>query len=195
MRIGGLDVGQLTDHTVLGVLHASRPGAWTVEAIHRLPLCLPFSAQLRALQPHLDRLDHLAFDAGGVGQSLGEHIHGAQLQSLVPVVITGGTSRGKVVNGRVSVSKTALVGSMMDILRRGELVVSPDAPGREILRAEMQSFQYLTNGRFLRMEARPGQHDDAVMALALSVWLARYSSSGTTVETTPSGASHSGARA
>lgn len=176
MRVGGLDVGQLADPSVLATLHATEGAnstCWIVDGIHALPLKMPFSAQLRALQPHLERLDHLAFDAGGVGQSLGENIHGARLQSLVPMVIVGGTAKGKPVNGRVTVGKTVLIRGMMEMIHLGELRVAPDAPGRDLLRAEMTAFEYLPDGRFRRMAAQRGQHDDAVMAVALGAYLAR----------------------
>ncbi len=54
-----------------------------------------------------------------------------------------------------------------------EIRVAPDAPGRELLMAEMRAFEYLPDGRFRRMEARAGQHDDAVMAVALGAYLAQ----------------------
>jgi len=38
---------------------------------------------------------------------------------------------------------------------------------------EMRAFEYLPGGRFRRMEARSGQHDDAVLAVALGAFLAR----------------------
>jgi hypothetical protein len=41
------------------------------------------------------------------------------------------------------------------------------APGRELLMAEMRAFEYLPDGRFRRMDARAGQHDDAAMPVAL----------------------------
>jgi len=35
---------------------------------------------------------------------------------------------------------------------------------------EMRAFEYLLGGRFRRLTARPGQHDDAVLALALALF-------------------------
>lgn len=86
----------------------------------------------------------------------------------MPVGIVGGTSKG-----RVTVGKTCLIQGTMEMIQMGELRVSPDVPGRDILRAEMQAFCYLPDGRFRRMEAKPGQQDDAVMAVALGAFLAR----------------------
>ena len=105
IRVGGLDVGQLTDHTVLATLQPE-DGRWVVDGVYQLPLQVPYSRQLRLLQPHLDLLTHLAIDAGGSGQGLPEHISGNRLKHLVPVVITGGGGKGRVVKGRVTVGKT-----------------------------------------------------------------------------------------
>jgi hypothetical protein len=43
----------------------------------------------------------------------------------------------------------------MRMMAHREIRVAPDAPGRELLMAEMRAFEYLPDGRFRRMEARP----------------------------------------
>lgn len=164
-----MDVGQLTDHTVLTTLRPEGDG-WLVDGIYQLPLHIPYSRQLRLLRSHLDDITHLAVDAGGSGQGLPEHIHGP---TVVPMVITGGTGKGNHVNDRITVGKTYLIQGMMQQVYYKELRVDPHAPGADLLKAEMQAFRYMPNGRFRKMEAKAGQHDDAVMSLAIACWLAR----------------------
>lgn len=178
-RVGGLDVGQKVDHTVLATRRAEEGAdsrAWVVERITQLPLGLLFIEQFQLLQleiDQLDHLDHLAVDSGGSGQGLPGHIRGAGLRTLVPVVITGGVGKGKVVSGRVTVGKTALIQDMLQQFYHRELRVDPEAEGRDLLEREMRAFRYVSDGRFRKAEARPGEHDDAVLALALGAHLAR----------------------
>ena len=146
---------------------------WVVERVTQLPLGLPYAEQIRLLQPEIDALDHLAIDAGGSGQALPELVQGARLKTLVPVVITGGTGKGKVVKGRVTVGKSALIQGMMQQVYHRELRVDPGAPGRDLLLAEMRSFRYLPDRRFRRMEAARGAKDDAVLATSLAAYLSR----------------------
>lgn len=172
-RVGGFDVGQFADHSVLSILEPEEgpdTTCWVVTAVHQLPLRIPLRQQVRLLQPHLDTLTDLAVDAGGSGQGVPELITGPR---VVPMVIVGGTSKGRVTKGRVTVGKTALIQGMMQMLFHQELRVAPSAPGRDLLRQEMQAFEYHPDGRFRKMEARRGQHDDAVMSVALAAFLAR----------------------
>lgn len=176
LLLGGLDVGQQTDHTVLATLCEADgidDELWVVDRVDRLPLRMPFREQLTTLQTQLDRLDMLIVDSGGTGQALPELINGNRLQRLVPAVIVGGQAEGRVTKGRVVVGKSRLIGGLMHMVMSSWLRVDPSAPGADLLRDEMAAFRYVQNGRFRKMEAARGHHDDAVMAVALAAYLAR----------------------
>nr|WP_321254228.1 hypothetical protein [uncultured Ruegeria sp.] len=176
MIIGGLDCGQKVDHSVLTTLREGSgidADEWGVSRVTKVPLGLSFKRQQKILQPELDELDMLIIDAGGTGQGWAETISGARLTKIVPAVIIGGTSKGRLVKGRVSVGKTYLVTSMLNMLSQRWLVIDPAAPGREILREEMANFMWAADGRNRKAEAAKGFHDDAVMSAALAAFLAR----------------------
>jgi hypothetical protein len=168
IRVGGLDVGQRADHSVLAVLRRD-PNRWAVERIDQLPLGLPFREQLALLQPQLDRFAALAIYTGGTGQALPELLE--TTAQVVPAVLVSGDSVPRNASGRLSVGKARAVHDLLRMIRQGLLVVDTAAPGRELLRAELARFTYTPGGRFKRMEASRG-HDDTVMALALAVQLA-----------------------
>lgn len=83
------------------------------------------------------------------------------------------SAKGRVIKGRVAVGKSSLIQGMMQQVYHRELRVDPEAPGRNLLEREMRAFQYMSNGRFRKMEAKSGEHDDAVIAVSLACWLAR----------------------
>ena len=166
--MGGLDVGQRTDHTALAVLRRD-PDRWAVERVDQLPLGLPFREQLELLQPQLDRLAVLVVDTGGTGQALPELMDTSA--RVVSAVLVSGDSAPRNASGRLSVGKARAVHNLLRMIRKGLLVVDRNALGRDLLRAELARFAYTPGGKFKRMEAKRG-HDDTVMALALAVQLA-----------------------
>ena len=63
------------------------------------------------------------------------------------------------------------------VMRSGALAVAEDAPGRELLRKELERFVFKPGARGqLRMEAGRG-HDDLVIAAALGVLAADLAAS------------------
>ncbi len=174
MRLGGLDVGQKADHSVLTTLREVDHGEqWAVESVLHLPLGLPFREQTARLQPAIDQLEMLIVDAGGTGQAMPELIQGARLQKLVPAVIIGGTSKGKIVKGRVTVGKAYLINGLLNMVATDWIRVDADAPGRELLMDEMRHFMWAKDGKFKKAEADKGHHDDALLSCALAGFLAR----------------------
>ncbi len=176
MRLAGLDIGGYADNTALTILRREEGidgDAWAIEAVHRLPLIRSAKEQAAVLQPLLDGLYGLAYDAGGVGQNFIEHLNTSALSYLVPVVITGGSSAPHVHKNRVVVSKRRLIGSLQSMLAMRELSVDADAVGRDKLRREMQDFVRVPSGRFTKMEAKQGSHDDCLLSLAIATLLCR----------------------
>jgi hypothetical protein len=176
MIVGGLDIGQKTDHTCL-VTMQEQDGLdateWLITDVCQLLLQMPFRDQLDVLASRLSRLDAMAIDSGGTGQAVVELLGQPIIKHIVPMVIIGGTAEPRIVKGRVSVGKTKLVSSMMQAMFHKEMHVAPCCKGQELLLAEMQAFEWSKDGRFRKAEAAKGQHDDCVLALAMALVLAR----------------------
>ena len=129
----------------------------------------PYREQIESLRPVLETVDRIAFDGTGVGDAVGEMIPTA---NAIGVVTTGaGQTPRKSDDGRVMISKRALVAGIANALADGQLRVAPDAPGRADLAAEMAAFAAIPGTR--RMEAARGHHDDLVMALGLAILAAK----------------------
>jgi hypothetical protein len=105
-------------------------------------------------------------DATGVGDPVVEALHERGLR-LEPIVITGGknlTDSG--------VPKTTLIQALM-VASENRTFSFPAS--LEVLTNEMQAFEYDTTASGSLVYSAPeGMHDDAVMALALALWGARF---------------------
>jgi phage FluMu gp28-like protein len=169
VKVGGLDLARRRDFSALVVLERQPDRLAVVEAL-RLPH-RRFAEQLAALTPLIRSLDCLAFDAGGVGDAVGEH---PALRSALPVLIASGdrvTQHGT----RWHVGKTRLIGDLLHLARAGRLTVPPDCLGAADLRRELARFAMIPTRRGVRLEARgAGEHDDLVLASALAVFAARW---------------------
>ena len=125
----------------------------------------PYREQIELLKPALSGVDRLAFDGTGVGDAVGEMLSSI---NATGVVTTGRSSKPRVSDdGRIMISKQALISGISSALACGQLKVAPNAPGRADLATEMAAFVAIPVSR--KMEARQGHHDDLVMALGLAV--------------------------
>jgi hypothetical protein len=72
-----------------------------------------------------------------------------------------------------SVPKLILVSRLQALLHQGQLKIKRSLPEAEVLVRELQDFrvEYTANGN-LTFNARQGQHDDLVLALAIACWRA-----------------------
>ena len=155
----GLDLAKRADYSALALLDARRR---QFVAALRLPH-KDFRDQLASILPALEQAKAVAVDRGGVGDAAIEMLPPGL--PIIPVLITGGASIVEKA-GQVNAGKRPLV----ELLLRSGVSVAEQAPGREDLRAEMQAFAVKAGAKGrLKMEARPGAHDDLVMAAALAV--------------------------
>jgi hypothetical protein len=123
-----------------------------------------YRRQLELAAPSLASLQRLAVDRGGVGDAVLEMLPSAL--EITPVVIVAGRKIKLGDDGTVVAGKAAL----LSLLLRSGVTVDRDAPGRALLRQEMEAFQCrVAAGRAMKMEAPDGAKDDLVIAACLAV--------------------------
>jgi hypothetical protein len=167
VRVAGLDLARRRDHSAL-VLLAVEPERLTVTAALRLPQA-PLRQQFDLIAPHLAGLDLLVFDEGGLGDAAVELLPKTPPHVGV-CLIAGDRPLARSASGdRLVVGKSWLIQRLGVAMRSGALTVAERAPGREMLRGELQKFVFKpgVRGR-MRLEAARG-HDDLVVAAALGV--------------------------
>jgi hypothetical protein len=164
--VAGLDLARRRDHSAL--LLAVEPGRLTVTAALRLPQA-SLRQQFTLIAPHLAGLDLLVIDQGGLGDAAAELL--PKTPPHVGVCMIGGdrplarSAQGE----RLVVGKSWLIQRLGTAMRSDELTVAEHAPGRELLRGELERFVFKPGERGrLRLEAARG-HDDLVIAAALAV--------------------------
>ena len=167
MRVGGLDLARRRDFSALVTLDVTAEGATVTRAL-RLPQA-PYREQLDLIAPLVADLDDLAFDAGGIGDAIGEHLP----PDAIPIVIVGGDGSPRLHQGRWRIGKVLLIQNVLVLAGRGRLVVPASAPGAKALREELKQFGAAPTRRGTRMAAKGQAHDDLVLALALAVIAAR----------------------
>lgn len=135
------------------------------------------AARLRDLIKALPSKPILAIDYTGVGQAVLDIIVYAQLGiPIVAVQIATSqmkdATRDKMRPWKWTVPKRDLVAVMHVLLQTDRFRVADGVPDRELLREEMRSFRMkITDSANLQFgEWRDGQHDDLVLATALSCW-------------------------
>jgi hypothetical protein len=102
--------------------------------------------------------------------------------NLEGITIHGGRSSGRSEDGHGwSVSKLDLVGAIQAALGEGRLRIVQKLQHADLLRKELQDFRVrLSAVGHESFEARSGQHDDLILALAMPIWFAEnaYQSCG-----------------
>lgn len=162
LKVGGLDLARRRDFSALVTLEVAAGQAIVTRAL-RLPQT-PYREQLEAIAPILAALNALAYDAGGVGDAIGEQLP----ISAIPVLIVAGESPPILRNGRCRIGKISLIQNLLILAGQGRLVIPPDLPGAGALREELGQFVVTPIRRGVRMAARGLAHDDLVLALAIA---------------------------
>ena len=120
----------------------------------------------------------LVVDRGGVGEAVFEEIEdhaGGGPADLVGVTITGGKSVTSAGPGHYRVPKPDLVAALQVAVQNGEIKAASELELWPTLRGEMESFTAeITQTGHETFEARQGEHDDLVLALALPVWFSEW---------------------
>jgi hypothetical protein len=186
--VGGLDLGCQQDFSALALLErtASLAGTgYAVRGLHRWPRGTPYvglrggangvveDVKLWLADPTRRASTLLAVDQTGVGLPI---VHSLRAQGMpvpmYPVVITGGHSVTAAEDGSFHVPKRDLVSVVMLLLQTGRLVISPELPLAGVLAEELRNFKVsLTAAANEIFDAREGENDDCVLAVALACWL------------------------
>ena len=177
MPVAGLDLARRSDHSALVLLDVE-PGRLTVSAALRLPQA-PLRQQFALIAPHLAGLDLLVFDQSGVGDAAAELL--PKTPPHIGVCLLGGNRplARSAQGDRFVVGKSWLIQRLGTAMRSGEMTVAERAPGRDLLRKELETFVFKPGARGqLRLEAARG-HDDLVIAAALAVLAADLAASRT----------------
>jgi hypothetical protein len=179
----GLDLGQTTDYSALTILESQEQLPETVLALRhfmRFPLGTPYPtivaavAQLCRSGPLKGRTT-LVVDQTGVGRPVVDMFRKSTIPALiVPITITGGHTVSLAQDASYHVPKKDLVSSLRLLLENGRLRIAQKLPGVDVLVRELLNFQVkITASAHETFGAwREGSHDDLVLALALSAWVA-----------------------
>jgi hypothetical protein len=148
------------------------PSIYRVGWLARLPLKTPYPAVIAHIQRIMSRLPRgtdLVVDFGGVGRGIYDMIVDAGLDPI-GVTMTGGFEvhwTGQT----VTVPKSTLVSKLVARLHAGELFVHGSLSDWPVLRRELENFRpEVSRAGFETWNARSGQHDDLVIAVALCAW-------------------------
>lgn len=172
----GLDIGQTDDFTALVVVEKCADGL-TVPMITRTR-GIPYPRVVASVcglmfRPEFDGA-RLVVDATGVGRPIVDLLRSS---GLAPLAVTfSGGNKARVGKYRATVPKRDLVNAVLLALQTGSLRISSDAEHTNDLKRELAAMRAtITASGHDRYEARSGEHDDLVCALALAVWSAERS--------------------
>ena len=167
----GVDLARKNDWTVALVLDEKTKHVVAFERFHGVPwneICNRIAALAGRYHNAL-----VVPDATGVGDPVVETLS-AQRVRLEPIVITGGKNVTD-----AGVPKTTLIQALMVAAENHEFTFPASL---EILTNELSNFEYDTTASGSLVYSAPeGMHDDAVMALALAMWGARFAPPDLTV--------------
>jgi hypothetical protein len=167
LTVGGLDLARRRDFSALVTLEIAAERAVVTRAL-RLPQAA-YREQLALINPLISDLDRLAYDAGGVGDAVGEGLP----TTAFPIVIVAGNCPPDLKSRRWRIGKIPLIQNVLVIASHGRLVVPMEMSGAGMLRQELEHFTMLPTRTGARLVARGRAHDDLVLALALAVLAAR----------------------
>ena len=184
----GLDIGQRQDYTALTLSERVEGGGrveggarprYHVRHLQRFELGTKYPAVVERVTDLMARVRRsgpaeLTVDATGVGLPVVEMFTEAGLNPTSVLIHGGDTvSRGRPKEFRVP--KRALVSRMQALLQSGRLKFAAGLPHLETLKEELSTFRAKINldtGHASFEHWRARDHDDLVLALAISLWRA-----------------------
>jgi hypothetical protein len=184
--VGGLDLGQMQDHSALAVIEArGTPYGRGLEGppmtqldvryLHRYELNTKYEDVAADVGRRLGKVpapSYLAVDETGVGRPVME-----LLAHLKPhgITITAGQAAALVAPMRAHVPKRDLVGAAQVALQNKILRIAKELPHAELLTRELLNFRakISAEGHDTYSAWRERDHDDLVLAVSIGVWFAR----------------------
>jgi hypothetical protein len=177
----GLDLGQRQDHSALAILERLEDGEYRwyeCRHLQRFPLGTPYPRIVDAVEellrrPPLARQCRFAIDATGVGVAVTDMFSEAGMP-YIGVTITGGVGWHR--DGRHwYVSKHLLVSTVQKFLSSEAIGISKRLKEAPLLREELRNFQVkVTKAANEIYEAREGQSDDIVLAVAIALFASEH---------------------
>jgi hypothetical protein len=175
----GLDLGQSVDFSVFTAVQCHRsaeaPATYCLEGMQRFALGLPYTEIAEAVAERMKapplKGSRLVIDAGGPGRPVFDIFQREEISAaLVPVTITGGRQVNATRTG-LCVPKGHLISVLIALFQEGRLEFAK-VEGRDILVAELKAFKVRQTATGHETFAGERSHDDAVVSLAMAVWLA-----------------------
>ena len=194
--IVGVDLGQAHDPTAIAVIERRTEPTedWSsislkvptrtiyeVRHLERLPLGTAYPAQVEYIRDlcsrsPLGRYDRrgklntsLVIDQTGVGRAVFDLFRERGVRAI-GITITAGEGESSA-RGGYRVAKLQLVSRLQAMLHSGELKIAAGLKDTQALVRELQDFRAsFTSAGNAVFNAREGQHDDLVLAVAIGVW-------------------------
>lgn len=193
----GIDIGQVQDNTTVAIverirararadLHhalveqareeaAAQPAKLQLRHLERLQLGTPYPEQVEILRELLHRPQirgvQTYLDATGVGLGPYQMLRKVGVRDLHAIKITGSVGAAKEVPGGWNVGKAELVNAVQIEMQTGRLGTSMKIPHVGQLVHELRNFRARQSpSGSLSFNAREGQHDDLVLAVAYAVF-------------------------
>ncbi|QOZ48758.1 hypothetical protein XH89_17675 [Bradyrhizobium sp. CCBAU 53340] len=193
----GVDLGQSTDPTAISVMHHrviplddwiknEKLQIWRqrssvhfdVRHLERLPLGMSYPQQIQRVvnllaRPPLDTLKPtLVIDETGVGRPVGDMFDAAGL-SPSRITITAGLEATQHGAKTWHVPKGLLISNLEAHSHSGELRIAADANDAAALKGELKDFKRrISEAGRTTYAARVGAHDDLVLSVAITLWMA-----------------------
>jgi hypothetical protein len=184
----GLDLGPAGEYTALAVLERPRMSprneakpAYALRHLKRYPLGTPYPQIVDEVRTLLRTPPMpgsiLVIDKTGVGQAVlrlfQDGLKDRVRCTFWPITIAAGLHVETYVNGRMSVAKQELVGTLQVLLQTRRLHVARTLPETTELVRELEAFRTKPTKLAGDVEEmwREGPHDDLVLAVALAAWM------------------------
>lgn len=176
----GLDLGQAADSSALALVetpHRRRDAPLHVRHLMRYPLGTSYPAIVddvaeRLVRPPLVGQVELIVDGSGVGRPVVD-LFRKELRRVIAVTITAAGKAHRDEQNYWRVSKRDLIGGLQVALQTERLRIAAGIAEAPVLVHELQNYEVrITDSANDTYNARTGQHDDLVLALALACWRA-----------------------
>ena len=175
----GLDLAQSNDWTALAVVERLKTG-YSVPMLTRTrgapyPQIVARVGSLLETPPLAGQAE-LVIDATGVGRPVLDLFRASGVDARAITITAGRKPTGSLRFAKIP--KRDLINSVLLALQSGTLTIAQDQPFADVLARELAELRVkITASGIDRYEARDGEHDDLVLALAMAIWQFEHSPS------------------